>query len=45
MKIRMRVRGVVVCLKVGNCEYSNTEGRVEMVVAGEVNRRRVMVES
>ena len=30
-------------LKVGNCEYSNTGEWVEMVVAGEVNSRRVMV--
>ena len=32
-------------LKVGSCEYSNTGGWVEMVVAGEVNRRRVKVKS
>ena len=30
-------------LKVGICEYSNTEGWLEMVVAVEVNSRRVMV--
>ena len=43
VKIRMRVRGVGVGLKVGNCDYSNTGEWVEMVVAGEVNSRRVMV--
>ena len=30
-------------LKVGNCDYSNTGEWVEMLVAGEVNRRGVMV--
>ena len=45
MKIRIGVRGVGVGLKVGNCEYSNTGECVEMVVAGEVNRRRVKVKS
>ena len=38
VKIRMRVRGVAVGLKVGNCEYSNTGEWVEMLVAGEVNK-------
>ena len=32
-------------LEVGNYEYSNTREWVEMVVEGEVNKRRAMVKN